>query len=170
MHLNYNLINKAFRFELNGDIRMILESKYDVDETVRRMKENTCSLQHFIKTNYRDKAKLPPYCGSYDDTRIFVHSFQLQRLHTNRRGEGLTISGDIYEEEGKTIVEFWPLPKVSHIVASLIFLALIVHSIIQGSWIGVAGFAVISALIVVIELIDIRTNLKQFRIFIEEEL
>ena len=155
---------------MNGDIRMIIESKYDVDETVRRMKKNTCSIQHFIKTNYRDKAKLPLYCGSYDDSRVFVHSFQLQRLHTNRRGEGLTISGDIYEEEGKTIVEFWPLPKVSLIVASIIFFALIVHYIIQGNWIGVMGYAVIIVLIVVIELIDIRTNLKQFRLFIEEEL
>lgn len=144
---------------------MILESKYNLKETVKRLQDNTCTISQCKKLDPLHRELWPKYWGSVSDDH-----FQLSKLGKSVRGsQHLIISGRIYEQNTKTVLSIWPMPNANQCIAFLFFIGLMIALFIKWSFITLVPI-VILILGSIIEINKSCEEYKEFQYFVLEEL
>lgn len=110
---------------------MKVETKYSIQETIRKLQDNTCTIEQYHDLKHRDRGNRPLYYGSISNDR-----FQVTRAHRieNHRGQALMVSGRIYEKNQHAMIVFWPIPTPNHIVALIFALMVVVLAIVMRSY------------------------------------
>ena len=141
---------------------MIIESKYDLLETINKMQNNTCTYEQYKPYLHLDGSMLPRYVGT-----VTEEDFHLQKKMGTKQ---LLISGRVYEENGKTYIMFWPTPNINHILLLILCAVFTVYCVIKWEWrtmlIELAVFGILS----LVEFKRFREDYVEFQDFIKEIL